>query len=112
MKTLARQLTLLDGSDLLATPARRTDPATSHIAAAEIEPKLNTLQARFVQAVRVLGGATASEAAKRVVQECGGSAETARKRARECCELGYVRIAGTRRCRVTGKVAQFYEVTE
>lgn len=88
-----------------ASVARRSDPVTSQIAAANVEPQLNGLRAQFVERLRQIGEPSTA-------QEISGGSESIRKRAKECLRLGVVRDAGTRRCRVTGKVATVYWLTE
>lgn len=90
------QLSLFDASPI----ARQSDPETSQIAAADIEPKLSGCRREFVERLRVLGAATA--------QEVADGNETIRKRAKECERMGWIVNAGARRCRVTGKMATVY----
>jgi hypothetical protein len=93
-----------------APAARRSDPETSHEAAAKVNR--TELQAMFASAVGDLQRATAAE----VRQYWIGSglnaerAESVRKRAKEAIRAGLVRICGRRRCGVTGNNAQVYEV--
>lgn len=92
--------------------ARPSDPITSQIAAADLETRLSGLRAKFVAGVAKLGTATAKEAAKAVGGENAEYIESIRKRAKECVELGVVRIAGKRQCAISGNASQVYEVVE
>lgn len=99
------QMTLFD-----APLHRATDPNTSREAAADVAPKRGVLQQRFVEAVRELGEATASEAASLAVQHHGGLCESVRKRATEALRLGLVEVAGERPCAISGKPCTTYRV--
>jgi hypothetical protein len=81
------------------TPARASDPPTSHAGAAHIEPKLNDLQREFMRRLGV-GGKTANEVAR--------GQESIRKRAKELVRQGVLVELEPRRCGVTGKVATVY----
>lgn len=73
---------------------RKTDPATSRLAAAEIVPKLGELQARAVEAVRATPGLTRNELADRH----GWEPAEISKRLTECDRLGRVRRGEARSC--------------
>lgn len=93
------QLSLFDSFPIV----RQSDKATSQAAAVEVEPKLVGLRAVFVERLRAIGEpATANEIAS--------GDESIRKRAKECERMGFVRDAGVRQCRVTGKRATVYLV--
>ena len=96
------QLQLFDSDNL----ARNSDPMTSHIAAAEVEPTLAGRRLQFVQALRTIGRpATAQE----IAATCEPSVrESVRKRAKECVRLGFVAERGVKLCEVTGKMATVY----
>ena len=89
--------------------SRQTDPETSQIAAGGVKGRVSTLQTMFCKRAlawhsRYYRWPTA--------QEIAGGSESLRKRAGECVRLGYVRLGEIRRCTVTGKKAQTYEVIE
>ena len=92
---------------------RRTDPIQSKIAAEQIVPKLNKVQSAFIQGLRMLPpSATAREVAE-LVKSTGGATceiETIRKRAGELEDMGLIKPSGVRACRVTGKLAEAFEV--
>jgi hypothetical protein len=104
---MTRQLTF---DDQPAPLARRHDPATSHQAAAEVQPQLGRAQWLLVDGFRRLGRAsTAAEAAAKAHEiDPTKSTETYRKRTAECVRLKYLRVAGTRKCSITGKNATTY----
>ncbi len=88
-------------------PARKSDPETSHEAAAKVELKPN--QQCFVRVVGRLGTATAKEVKAFCISALGkteSEAETVRKRQRECERLGFIETTGERRdgCQVYRKV--------
>ena len=94
--------------DTLPLFARASDPATSKIAAAEIETRASSLRAEFVRSLRARGlPSTAQEVA-------AGSdvaiRDSVRKRAAECVSAGAVVVIGSKRCEVTGKLATTYWV--
>lgn len=93
--------------------ARRSDPPTSRLAAAEIGPSLAECQAGFIVALKALGQpATASEIAAQASGAHGAKMqESYRKRAGELVSAGRIRVAGKRRCRVTNRYARLYELT-
>ena len=110
----------LDGPDTsqpdYRSIARRTDPETSQIAAREVFERLTENQQIFVFALSSLGVAST---AKEIEQKafslgCKFEPDTIRKRAGECVERGWVRVAGTRRCTVSKKhlPATTYEVID
>jgi hypothetical protein len=86
--------------------ARRTDPETSHIAAAEVYPRLKRGMAAMEAVMgRQESAMTAQELAVECVRLFGGLAETYRKRARELVECRKAVECSVRRCGVTGKLA-------
>lgn len=98
------QLSLFDQSVI----ARPSDPITSHVAAASVQPKLSGRRAEFVDCLRRIGRpATAQEIAALADVRIR---ESVRKRAKECVNLGYVSEVGTKRCDVTGTMAMTYWV--
>lgn len=100
------QLSLLD-----PPRARRSDPATSQVAAAEVARELPILKARLVAVVRELGSCTASEAAAICCSRWpDASAETYRKRAGECVRMGLLTACEANVCGVSGKLATVYVV--
>lgn len=88
--------------------ARRSDPATSQAAAAEVAPKLGLLHQRFMEAVDDMGECTAAEAGAWCARVYGLNAETIRKRAKECERAGLVVERPARTCRISGKSATVY----
>lgn len=92
--------------------ARTSDPETSQLSAGETSPKLGSLHAAFLAALRDLGfPSTASEvAAAAHKRDPGSNTESYRKRARECERLGYISEYGKRPCRITGKMATTYKI--
>ena len=93
--------------DLPLFAARSTDPATSHLAAAEIKAGIGDMQRAMLMEFRF--AITANEAALACVQKHSGLAESYRKRAKELSRAGLVRELAPRRCGVTGKIATVYE---
>jgi hypothetical protein len=86
--------------------ARRSDPDTSHIAAAEVSPRLKRAMAAVESVMhREKSARTAQELAVECVRLFGGLAETYRKRARELVECHRAVECSVRRCGVTGKLA-------
>lgn len=96
------QLTLFDTDPI----ARRSDPLTSHIAAANVEAKLTGRRLQFVEALRSIGRAATANEIAATVDHSGR--ESVRKRAAECVRLGFVSECGTKTCSVTGNVATVY----
>ena len=99
--------------------ARASDPEPSHVAAEQIKSGLSSLQALFVSVLRQTNRPkTAHEVAAQAIamgpsdriEAIMQRRETLRKRAGELVALGWIRIAGQRRCEVTGNVASVYEV--
>lgn len=103
--------------------ARASDPEPSHLAAAQIKSGLTSMQALFVSILRqTKRPMTAHEVAAMAIargpsdriESIMQRRETLRKRAGELVERdgkpGWIRIAGQRRCEVTGNVASVYEV--
>ena len=107
------QLTLFD---VPQPRARKRDPKTSQIAAAEIEPKLNRLQQEFFDTLSQSSlPMTSNEVAAEIVSEtfmrsCQASRESFRKRAGELVALGRIEVCDKRKCKVTGKLAQVYRI--
>jgi hypothetical protein len=90
--------------------SRQSDPATSHVAAANIEASLSGLRSKFVEGVRRCGGnATAKEAAVAMTRN-PELVESIRKRAKECVDRGAVKCDGQRVCRVSGNTCTVYRV--
>jgi hypothetical protein len=85
--------------------ARRTDPESSQIAAAEIRPKLGTFQNLFVD--RALAWFERTDTWPTANEVAQGD-ESIRKRAKECVRKGYLQLGPLKRCSVTGKLAQTY----
>lgn len=83
--------------------SRSCDPFPSHQAAVGVAPKLRGLRAEFV---RRLGNR------RMTANEVAFGDESIRKRARELCRDGAIRVCGERACGVTGKLASVYEVVE
>ena len=97
------QLTLFEPA---APIARRSDPATSHIASKDIEPKLNGAQSSMrIMIDRSTAPRTAQELAFECARLFGGMAETYRKRAHELVLLNLAAECEPRRCEITGKTA-------
>ena len=82
--------------------SRTTDPLTSHVAVADVAPKLCGYRREFVERLRALGEGTA--------QEIAAGNESIRKRAAECERLGYIEAVGVRECTRTKKMANVYRV--
>jgi hypothetical protein len=99
----------MDLFDFAETQARATDPETSHLGAMSIESKLSGLRRKFAETCRRIGGGTAQEIAAEAC-DCPREAESIRKRAKECVDLGLVKITHLRKCKVTGSLAMVYEV--
>lgn len=90
--------------------ARLSDPVTSELGGLSIESKLVGLRRKFTETCRRIGGGTAQEIAAEAA-DCPREAESIRKRAKECVDLGFVKVADqARKCRVTGSMAMVYEV--
>lgn len=101
------QTTLFD-----APIVRIADPATSHLAAEEIAPKIGGLQLVALRAARRVcrdnRDATANEIAYDTMFMSIN--ESIRKRVGELRQAGLLTVVGQRKCRVTGKVCQAYRV--
>ena len=89
--------------------ARRSDPATSKQAAAEILPHLGELQQMVVDALRGHGGRTATEL---TALEGIGDPRRYNRRLTELVRSGIVTVGAVRPCRVTGKTARTYWLVE
>jgi hypothetical protein len=92
--------------------SRKSDPITSQKSAAETEKKLGPLKEAFLILLRFLKEATANEVATDCVLQCGGIAESYRKRAKDLIRDGLIEECGDRRCEVTGKSATVYKLKE
>jgi hypothetical protein len=90
---------------------RRSDPATSAEAAEKIAPKVIGHEAKFVAVLRKSTiPLTAQEIAEVAFPNDRVKRETIRKRANGLIKKGFVRIAGQRKCTLTGNNATTYEV--
>ena len=109
-----RQKTFYDEAEpvvALASIARRSDPVTSHKAAAETETRINTLQFFVFDAIRkATKPLTSNEAAIEAAKQYVAAIETFRKRVRELVRLDLLEEAGERRCEITGKGAMTFKV--
>lgn len=96
--------------------ARQADPVTSKEAASDVMPSVGIMATSMLHAIadanEIDVHPTAQEAAKRCEFEHGRMAESYRKRTTELVRAGLVRVTGERRCDVTGKNAQTYEVVK
>ena len=100
------QLSLLDPPF-----ARRRDPETSHVAAAEFAPRVNLYQSRMLDVFRCYPGSTAAEAARECVKLWSGLAESYRKRVSQLIDKGLLTRCTPRACDVTRHLAATYRVT-
>lgn len=91
--------------------ARKTDPQTSHEAAAHIRRKATAVQRAFLAAL-LDEPQTAIEAAMTAARTHGGLVETYRKRGHEVVRMGFAEIRSTRVCRITGQRASVFEITD
>lgn len=107
------QKTMFDEFDAQAL-CRPTDKQTSHDAAIRIAltQKLNQKQRQFVLRLGWHPRSTANEIAASCAHEFGGMPETYRKRAGELERAGWIRVVGSRVCRITGTRASVYEVVK
>lgn len=87
--------------------ARRTDPHTSHQAAARILPKLREQQEAVLEAVRRFPSSTAVELA----QAAGLDRYLISRRLPELASAGYVRRMPPRACRVNGRPQTTWHAT-
>jgi len=94
---------------LWATLARKTDPETSKQAAREIAPALGELHKQVVDALRGNGGVTATELSQRMGV---GDPRRFNRRLPELVRSGVVVKGQERACRVTGRNAATYWLTE
>lgn len=91
--------------------SRPTDPPTSHEAAAYVERNLNRTQELMLAAFRTARKPiTANEAAEECVAFFGRNMETYRKRKGELQRLGWIQCVGKRKCGVTGRSAEVFQV--
>lgn len=88
--------------------ARCTDPEPSHVAAVEVGKVLTELQQQFLAGLRELGQGTSNEVAAHLTNEFG-KRNTLRRRASDLVG-SRIRAAGTRKCRITGRMATVYEL--
>ena len=92
---------------LFDTPARSTDPDTSHEAAEAKRSEIATARSRMLSAFMLsMHSLTATEAAQCCVNQWGGERETYRKRKGELAKAGLIRKVGKRQCSVTGSTAE------
>lgn len=89
--------------------ARKSDPATSHIAAAAIEPRLSEQQKEVLRLVENMPGRTSAEMA--VWCSSRYALAMIRRRLPELVRLGYVRTLEPRKCRELGTMQTVYEAT-
>lgn len=92
--------------------ARQCDPSTSRKAASEIKAKLPNRFEQFLTGLRALGQATSNEVAEHVAPGNFGLFGSVRRRASDALARGMIRVVGKRPCKVTGKEANVYEVSE
>lgn len=100
--------------DLFTTTpiSRPTDPSTSHESAAEVMPRLNDLQIKALAGYSRWEERTANEAAAICAKASGGCHESYRKRKAELQRMGLIRCVGKRKCGVTGRNAEVFEVVK
>lgn len=90
--------------------ARKSDPATSHLAAPG-KLKRQTAVEMVVAMARKYPGSTANELAAFAVQHSSGiMSETVRKRVREAVEAGTLKERPARQCTVSGHQAATFVV--
>ena len=92
--------------------SRQSDPATSRKAAREIAPKANLRSKQFLDALKKLGQASANEVAMQVAPDNHGLFGSVRRRASDLYASGEIKIIGKRKCNVTGKEVNVYEVVQ
>jgi hypothetical protein len=110
------QHTLFD-DERPAKIARGSDPETSHDAAAEMQPKCGLLEARMTSVWWHNGPLTANEAAAIAVVYYANNGrphghETYRKRYDGLLKKCRIVADGKKRCRISGKLATVYRITE
>lgn len=104
------QLLLFDAPAKLS---RKSDPITSQKSAAETEPKLNGLQAKFLLVLKQFRRPmTANEVALMASEALGGMPESYRKRAGELVREKIIEECGERACEVTGKSAMTFKAKD
>jgi hypothetical protein len=103
------QLSLIDWAE---TNARASDPQTSKDGAAKVSLKGDGLRALFVMGIKRLGGKATAKEISEAMSNNNVKAESIRKRAKECCDLGMVEVVGTRKCKVSGENCQVYSVKQ
>lgn len=107
--------------------ARRTDPETSHKAAAKVAPKLSERRREVLEVIScgqlygdecfwVVVPITSGEAARAYVKRypnrpIQAAANTPSKRIPELLKMGLIRVAGERKCSDSGYDCQTYEIT-
>jgi len=90
--------------------ARSSDPITSKIAESELNLTVRCKQ--FLDALKKMGPSTANEVAQQVAPNNPGLFGSIRRRASDLHKLGIVRVVERRRCKVTNKFVNVYEVVE
>jgi delta-aminolevulinic acid dehydratase/porphobilinogen synthase len=103
------QLSLIDWQE---SKARKSDPATSRLAASSVSRKAETLRGLFVAGVKRMGGTATAKEASRAMSENQVVSESIRKRAKECVKMKQVAVVGIRECSVSGHKCQVYRVVE
>lgn len=92
--------------------SRSCDPATSTQAASEIEPRLTARAKQFLQGLNLIGGTgTAREVASSVADGIALH-DSIRRRATDLVRLGLIQEIEARVCRVSGKKATVYRLTD
>lgn len=89
---------------------RPSDPSTSHEGELFIRAKMTKFQQRMLRAFA--RPRTANEAARLCHDVHRGSHETYRKRKGELQRMGLIRCVGKRKCGVTGRNAEVFEVVK
>ena len=91
---------------------RRTDPATSRVAAEQIQPALGATHAFVLEFCSSVEPRTAQEIAMRCWDaNKSRTIETYRKRVKELSDLNRLSVVGQRKCCVTGKLARTWRRT-
>lgn len=92
---------------------RKSDPATSVEAAGKVAPKIVGHEAKFVAVLRKSTiPLTVQEISEVAYPTNRVKRETIRKRANGLIKKGLIRIAGQRKCTLTGNNATTYEVVK
>lgn len=94
--------------------ARRTDPATSQLAAAGVNKhKCHIFALVAIRALeRECGSCTALEAGCWAETHLGGMRESIRKRTTELHRAGRIERAGARPCKITGKMSATWRIAK